>query len=717
MTPLRITLLVLAILGALGLRMLEVRSDATAIFGAESRELGALNSLSGRTFVIGLAGDGPAAGEAARAVGAMLRADPLIVRASVGPAAPSDALWSFLWSRRLLIAPPAADAMTAEAFAARLRAARAALESEEGALLADYLLRDPTGAFAEAVERMRAMATPLSATDGIWRARDGSGAILFGAFADREEDAAEVAALAARVRETARGAGAAAHIVGPHFVAAEVGQATARASTNVVLAATTLLLLALALCLRSLPAMLATLLPPLFGVAAAALSVQLLYGHVHIVALGFGGALTGLALDYPLHLASHRKTRTATHRLVFLGAGTTAIAFLAMLGADIPALEQTGVFVAIGLLSAAFVATRLPGPARDPAVPDIRLPLPRFAAPAVAGLGALILLVAPQAPPERMIPPPETVKADAARLGAMLDLPSGRFEIRTEAATLEALFARQARLRPALDRAVEKGVIAGYDAIALATAPAPETPPPAVFEEALRRAGLDPAFAATQRRDYEAALNAPPLTLDDLGDVPEFAALAARIEKTDAGLRATTRLYGAPPDAVSRIGPPPEGSVLVDLGRLVEDGLAELRAQTLFWLGLGAAGAVGLLLLALRDLALVARVALPAAAGALAAAAAMTVIGGGLSVFQIVALTLLVGIGVDYGLISTHARGHEQRADARRSVILCATSTLIAFGVMALSGAAILREIGLTVTIGVIIVAGLSLVEGREDEE
>jgi predicted exporter len=86
---------------------------------------------------------------------------------------------------------------------------------------------------------------------------------------------------------------------------------------------------------------------------------------------------------------------------------------------------------------------------------------------------------------------------------------------------------------------------------------------------------------------------------------------------------------------------------------------------------------------------------------------------GGVGVFHIVALTLVIGIGIDYGIFLTLSESDEQYENALRSVLLCAATTLIAFLTMVFSGVSVLEEIGATVSIGVTAMVGVNLVRRR----
>jgi predicted exporter len=81
------------------------------------------------------------------------------------------------------------------------------------------------------------------------------------------------------------------------------------------------------------------------------------------------------------------------------------------------------------------------------------------------------------------------------------------------------------------------------------------------------------------------------------------------------------------------------------------------------------------------------------------------------------ALALVIGIGIDYGLLLTLSGDDAQFGAAARSVLLCATTTLIAFIIMAFSGVGVLEDIGTTVTIGVLAMLAASVVRSGGGED
>jgi predicted exporter len=77
-------------------------------------------------------------------------------------------------------------------------------------------------------------------------------------------------------------------------------------------------------------------------------------------------------------------------------------------------------------------------------------------------------------------------------------------------------------------------------------------------------------------------------------------------------------------------------------------------------------------------------------------------LGEKLSLFHLISLLLVVGIGIDYGLF--FSRSETDVANRQRtlhSLFICSSSTIVVFGMLALSTLPVLNAIGQTVAIGV----------------
>ncbi|MEO1460076.1 MAG: hypothetical protein AAFV49_21240, partial [Pseudomonadota bacterium] len=389
-------LLASALLLGVALLTLEIRSDAEGVFGAESARLGfdALGTAEGRRFAMLVSGGTEEARATATAAAlALLRADPAISHAAPRRLAPKAETLDWLWRHRFRLAPPGASDLTPEAMADELTAARRSLTSAEGFAAGDRFLRDPTGSYARL---LAALSRPGLRGGGSRALKNAT--LVVGSFADGPFDAAATNALAERLRALPGPSGPRLALGGQRFVSAAVSAEIERNALVAAGAGFGLLFLWLAWALRSAVSLLFVVVPVVGALAAGTLAITLAFGAVHVIALGFGAALCGLALDYPMHLMAHPGAdRARAQGLIGLGAVTTAIAFASLLGSGIPALAQTGLFVATGLVTAALIAAFLVPP--DAIRPRIlaldrlfwRLPARRgvLAATAVAAVGAL----------------------------------------------------------------------------------------------------------------------------------------------------------------------------------------------------------------------------------------------------------------------------------------------------------------------------------------
>ena len=78
--------------------------------------------------------------------------------------------------------------------------------------------------------------------------------------------------------------------------------------------------------------------------------------------------------------------------------------------------------------------------------------------------------------------------------------------------------------------------------------------------------------------------------------------------------------------------------------------------------------------------------------------------GARLSLLHVVALQLVAGVGLNYGLFFTRPRlDEEERSRTMRTLITCNGMSLLTFGLLAFCQTPLLRDIGLTTAIGVVL--------------
>ena len=128
------------------------------------------------------------------------------------------------------------------------------------------------------------------------------------------------------------------------------------------------------------------------------------------------------------------------------------------------------------------------------------------------------------------------------------------------------------------------------------------------------------------------------------------------------------------------------------------------RQETLTFAALGALCIVALLSWQLRSARRALHIVLPLAAAVVVTAAALVVLGKALTLFHLVALLLVVGIGSNYALFFERTRNDgRERMHTVLALTLCCTTTIVAFGLLALSATPVLRAIGGTVALGAVI--------------
>jgi predicted exporter len=99
----------------------------------------------------------------------------------------------------------------------------------------------------------------------------------------------------------------------------------------------------------------------------------------------------------------------------------------------------------------------------------------------------------------------------------------------------------------------------------------------------------------------------------------------------------------------------------------------------------------------------------PVAAAALLDVALLALLGRQLSLFNLVALLLVVGVGLNYALFFERPQADPaEGARTRLAIAVCAATTLAVFGCLMLSQAPVLRAIGETVFVGCLLAAALS---------
>lgn len=701
--------------------------------------------------LIGIEGAPPA--ELARISAAMaagLEASGLFALVANGKRSLDGPAEQFLFRHRYLLVPQS-DAFSAPALRASFERLLTQLRSSASPLATRIGLADPTGAFLE-LGRVWAGESQIRLMDGVWFAPDRDRALLVArtlaggmniAAQDRAAEAV-AAAFAAATPGQARLLAA-----GPAVFARDAASAI-RGDVERLSIFSSLLVAGLLLWrFRSPWALAAVAVPVVLSIALAVLAVQLAFGFVHGIALGFGMTMLGVTIDYPVLLIGHRKLGEAPAGTLArigpafrLAVATAAIGLTGMASSGFPGLSQLGLFSVVGVLGAAaatwWLLPRLvaaadlaPVSAGTSLLRVERLRAGRLwaLAPVLAACAYLAAVGGPRRETdlEAMSPVPQASRDLDQQLRAGLGAPDVAQIAIVRDDSVEAVLQRQEALTPALDRLRAEGALAGAEYAArllpsVATQRARQAALPdadtlyAAVTEA--RAGLPfrPAAFDALAADVATQRRAAPLIPADLS----APALAARLEpllfERDGawfgpvafqGVRDASRLAAVLAGA--------EGVTLVDMRAEANGIVSGYTGQAWRWLGYGALAVLAALLIGLRDPRAVLRVAGPVAAALLVTVAVLTAFGTRLSLIHIVALQFVAGVGLDYALFFARRQlDEEERARTLRTLATCLGTTLLTFGLLATCRTPLLRDIGVTVAIGVVAVMCFSFLLAGE---
>jgi predicted exporter len=627
------------------------------------------------------------------------------------------------------------------------------LASPAEPLWRDLLPRDPTGELLAIIDEWQPPDAPRL-LEGVWFSKDGSRALLLaetraGGF-DSDGQTAAVATLRAAFARAAAGTGARLQLTGPGPFGVAIAEQTRRDAERFSLFDSIVLACILLLAYRAPRLLILTGLPLASGLLAGLSVVMLVYGEIHGITLAFGSTLLGVALDYPVHVFSHRLPGNPWQGLrhnwptLWTSVVMACIAYVALIFTDFPGLAQLGVFTVAGLVTAAAV-TRwlLPGLLPDAAVNIAasrvsrwqaridRWPRRGWLAPALIVVSAALIALSRQPLWENdlstLSPVPGELQQMDGELRQALGTADVRYLLLVTAPDAEAALARSESLIPLLERQAAAGVISGYD-LAARYLPSAGTqlarraalPEAAALENnlaaAVRASPFRPDLFAPFLHDVQAARGRAPLLPAQLPDSVLRTRVQALLLEEGGRWFALLPLHGLrdPQQLAAAMPATPEGLRLLDLKRESEQMIIGFRGELLARVAAGVAVMAVLMVIGLRVRQALQLVLLPTAATVLAVVAACNLLGIALSLFHLVALMLVVGISIDYTLyLSREEDDSLGRARSLHSLLICCLATAAAFGILALSQIPVLRAIGATVAGGVVLGLVLGVLSAR----
>jgi len=506
---------------------------------------------------------------------------------------------------------------------------------------------------------------------------------------------------------------------------------------------------------RSLRPILLIMLSIGIGCLASFSLCWMIFGQVHLLTLVFGASLIGVAQDYGIYFLCSRVAAgqplgswQLLRRLMpglMLTLAAAVIGYVGLALTPFPGLRQMAVFSVLGLLFAwltvvfwfpsLVTAHTLQSSAFAGWFGQTRRHWPLLRLNRGSALAVLLFGIFAVAGMMRLTvnddirslqTPPKALLADQIKLGKLLDAPTPVQFYLVRGASAEQVLQREERLKQRLEPLIAKHVISGYQAMSNWI--------PSIQEQAANRAlvaqtllaadgplkalaaqlGEDGSWVAQMR---DRALNAAASANGGRGLTPaEFLKSAAsepsrhlwlgevegaqgRVYASIVALRGLNN-YGDLPLLKQAAGQL-EGVSWVDKVSEISSVLGHYR-QYMGWVLLGAYAAIFLLLFA-RYRSAAWRVLAPPAVASIATLATLGLLGQPLQLFHVLALMLILGLGVDYGIFLQEQSMQRERF-AWLTVGLSAASALLSFGLLALSATPPLHAFGFTMLIGIAVV-------------
>lgn len=500
---------------------------------------------------------------------------------------------------------------------------------------------------------------------------------------------------------------------------------------------------------RSLRHLLVAILPPVGGFAVA-LAVTIATSHsIHGITLAFGFVLIGVAIDYPIHLMNHhamaeagasaRDSLAQIRGSLLLSAATTTLAFLTLSLSRFPGLSEMGTFAAMGVpvsmlltmfaLPAFLHARPTPTPAqlalsagfvrliellgRRPAA--LWLALGGFAAVAAAGVPQIHW----EDNPSKLMSMDAMLLSEASRVQRRVgEFDGGRFVVGL-APDVESALVLNERIAARLTPLMTSGDLQGVGSLrAFLFSEALQQRNLAAFralpdlatriDRSFVKRGFNPGVFA----EFAAAVENPgvePLRAEDLRGTPFERVLASLVE-LDGHIAVVTLLRGvtsgkAIRDALEDL----EDVHYIDQIEIMTGVYEGYRRSTIRMVGVGSIVVLVVLQLRYRRPVRGLLAFLPALLGALTTLGLFGLLGVPVNVVAAICLLVVLGMGVDYGIFAVDAADDLQRQGSTLTSLLvsCLTSVFV-LGVLALSSQPVLRAIGLTTGVGVLLALAVS---------
>ncbi len=497
------------------------------------------------------------------------------------------------------------------------------------------------------------------------------------------------------------------------------------------------------------------LLPVGIGCLVAVSVTVLIFPQVHLITFAFGAGLVGVSVDYALHFICERSAGDSATRVLYrllpgltLGLVSSGLAYAVQILTPFPGLQQMATFSVAGLLAAwltvvlwlpAFSLKAEPGAERSANVlGKIRLFFPLISGKLLLTifLGGVTVLAVISISQSRGIDDVRLLQTSPAallvkeqRIQQLLGMSGSAQFLLVEAESLQALLVKEEGLREALDALVTRQQLGSYQALSVLVPSLQRQREnialtgrlyQARITDYFASAGLPPTVATAALEQFSAYQDRTLAAVDWLGRADKAYWQSLLVGVSEHRVVSVIRFKGVTADteqALQVLAADQENVYYVDRIQAISELMEEYREQITGWLGL--AYLLILLILAGRYRVAVWRIITPPLLASVLTLGILVQLEQGINLFHLLALILVLGIGLDMGVFLTETKYSPRTWLA---VTLSVFTSLLAFGLLALSATPVLYHFGLTVLLGLVFVWLLTVVfrvepEGKTDDQ
>lgn len=713
------------------------------------------NGLISRLILIGI--DGAPRDSLARLskdLAARLSGNPDFVSVSNGQTGGLEKDRQLLWGNRYLLSPAITpDHFDSASLHQSLRSDLALLRSDAAVLVKSLIPADPTGELLRLLNSWNQNAQPERYND-VWFSPKRERALLVvqtraaGFDMDLQEKAiSKINAAFAAARASASVRDARLVISGPGVFSVHTRAVIKQDAERLSLVAVCFIILLLWSVYRSLRLVGLSIVPVGSGILSGIAAVSLSFGSVHGITLGFGVTLIGEAVDYAIYLFTQtvpgdclKGTLPRIWPTLRLGVMTSICGFCPLLLSSFTGLAQLGLFSIVGLLTAVCVA-RWVLPVLLPYAPERKVGEMMSSILAISGSASrlrypLIILMAVSVGfiffnrgalwDDRLAslsPIPQQKLALDEQLRREIGAPDVRFLLVVRTPDEQKTLMESERVNEFLSRLADQGIINGFDSPSryLPSRDRQRRRQNALPDAATLQSNLDSAVVGLPFKpnvfapfihDVAAAKTQPLLDREDFVGTKLAFKLDSLLFKDDGNWFAIMPLRGVADigrlmTAISSFNM--GSATFLDLKAESDRLYTGYRRQALLLSSLGAISIVVLLFAFLRSPLRVFEVVLPLAGAVFVSAALLVAIGQKLTIFNLIGLLLVVGVGSNYALFFEQKgilQGDGNSSDRGRtlmSIMVANLATVIGFGVLSFARIPVLNGIGMTVGIGAVL--------------